>query len=123
MQNWGQNLSKTEQTVKMNFFGTLLDIKSENLKLEKDRQNHDDCCQTISATDEVLWIFGFSNSEEQKSVSEQQTHRLVILSLKAILDTKNQKKKIQGRCYRSNITQNSKNQKETEGKIKMGYLP
>ena len=33
-----------------------------------------------------------SNSEEQKSVSGQQTHKLVSLSLEAILGIKNQKK-------------------------------
>ena len=43
-------------------------------------------------------FFGFANSEEQKSVSGQQTHQLVILSLEAILRTKNQNKKIQGSC-------------------------
>ena len=37
-------------------------------------------------------FFGFSNSEEQKYVSGQQTHQLVILSLEAILGTKNQNK-------------------------------
>ena len=87
----------------MNFFGVLLDLKSENLKLEKDN---------------ILWVFGFSNSEEQKSVSGQQTHQLVFLSLEAILGTKNQNKMIQGICYRGNITQNQRNQKETKGKIK-----
>ena len=38
-------------------------------------------------------FFGFSNSEEHKSVSGQQTHKLVFLSLEAILGTKNQKQK------------------------------
>ena len=78
----------------MNFFGALLDLKSENIKLQKGRQNPDTCCQKFVATDDVLWIFGFSNSEELKSVSRQQTHQLVFLSLEAILDTKNQNKKI-----------------------------
>ena len=68
-------------------------------------------------------FFGFLNSEEQISVSGQQTHQLVFLSLEAILDTKNQNKKIQGGCYRGNITQTQRNQKETEGKNKMGCLP
>ena len=57
------------------------------------------------------WFFGFSNSEEQKSVSGQETNQLVILSLEAILGTKNRNKKIQGSCYRSNIPQNSKKPK------------
>ena len=95
----------------MNFFGVLLDLKSENLKLEKGRKNPDACCQIFAATDDILCLFGFSNSEEQKSISGQQTHQLVFLSLEAILGTKNQKKKIQGSCYRSNITQNSKKPK------------
>ena len=92
----------------MNFFGALMYLKSEKLKKEKGRQNPDACCQKFEATDDVLSFFGFSNSEEQKSVSGQQTHKLVILSLDAILGTKNQNKKIQESCYRSNITQNSK---------------
>ena len=49
-----QNLSKTEQTVKMNFFGVLLDLKSENVKLEKGKQNPDACCKRFAATDDVL---------------------------------------------------------------------
>ena len=65
----------------MNFFGVLLDLKSENLKLYKGRQNPGAFFQKNSATDDVLWLFGFSNSEEQKSVSGQQTHQLVFLSL------------------------------------------
>ena len=49
-----QNLSKTEHTVKMNFFGVLLDLKLENIKLEKGRQNPDACCKKCAATDDVL---------------------------------------------------------------------
>ena len=90
----------------MNFVGVLLDLKSENVELEKGRQNPDACCQNFAATGDVLWFFRFLNNEEQKSVSGQQTHRLVFLSLEAILGTKNQNKKIQGSFYKSNITQN-----------------
>ena len=54
MQNRGQNLSKTEQTVKMNFVGALLELKSENSKLEKGRQNPDACCKKCSATYDAL---------------------------------------------------------------------
>ena len=97
-----------------------MDLKSENLELDKGIQNHDACCQKFAATYYVLWFFGFSNSEEQKSVPGQQTHQLVFLSLEAILGTKNQNKKIQGSCYRSNITQNSN---KTVGKNKIGCLP
>ena len=89
----------------MNFFEALLDLKSENLKLQKGSQNPDAFYQKFAATNDVLWFFGFSNSEEHKSVSGQQTHQLIFLSLEAILGTKNQNKKIQGSCYRSNITQ------------------
>ena len=53
----------------MIFFETLVYLKSENLKLNKGRQNPDGCLQTFAATDDVLWFFGFSNSEEHKSVS------------------------------------------------------
>ena len=58
-------------------------------------------------------FFGFLNSEEQKSVSGQQTHKLVFLSSEAILGTKNQNKKIQVSCYRSNMTQNKNKQKNS----------
>ena len=95
----------------MNFFEALLDLKSENLQLENGIQNLDACCQKNSATYDFLWLVGFSNSEEQKSVSGQQTHKLVFLSLEAIFGTKNQNKRIQGSGYRSNITQNSKKPK------------
>ena len=95
----------------MNFFGALMDLKSVNLKLEKGRQNPDACCQQFAATDYVLLFFRFSNSEEQKSVSGHQTHKLVILSLEDILGTKNQNKKIQESYYRSNITQKLKKPK------------
>ena len=107
MQNWGQNLSKTEQTVNINFCEALMDLKWENLKLDKGIQNPDACCQTFSATDDVLWFFRILNSEGQKSVSGQQTHKLAFLFLKAILGKKNQNKKIQESCYRGNIPQNS----------------
>ena len=89
---------KTGQSVKIEFFEALLNLKLENLKLNKGRKNPDTCGQTFSATDDVLWFLGFANSEEQKSVSRQQTHNLVFLSLEAILGTKNQNKKIQGSC-------------------------
>ena len=97
--------------VKMNFFGVLLDLKSENAKLKKGRQNPDACCQKFAATYDALWLFGISNSKEHKSVSGQQTHKLVFLSLEAILGSKNQNKKIQGSCYRGNIAQNKNNPK------------
>ena len=85
-----------------------MDLKSENSKLEKGRKNPDACCQNFAATYDALWVFRILNSEEHKSVSGQQTDKLVSLSLEAILGTKNQNKKIQGSCYRGNITQKSK---------------
>ena len=41
-------------------------------------------------------FFGFSNNEEQKSVSGQQTHQLVFLSLEVILGTKTKTKRYKG---------------------------
>ena len=70
-----------------------MDLKSENSKLEKGRQNPDSCCHKFAATDDVLWFFGFSHSEEQKSVSGQQTHQLILLTLEAILGTKTKTKR------------------------------
>ena len=95
----------------MKLFGALMDLKLENSKLEKGRQNPDAYCQKISAADNVLLCFGFLNSQKYKSVSGHQTQQLVFLSLEAILGTKDQNKKIQGSCYGSNITQNSKKPK------------
>ena len=95
----------------MNLFGALLDLKSENSKLKKGRQNPDACFQKFAATDDVLWCFGFLNNEEHKFFSGQQTHQLVFLSLEAILRTKKQNKKIQEIYYRDNITQNKKKPK------------
>ena len=86
----------------------------------KGRKNSDSFCQKFAATDDVLWLFRFSNNEEKKSVSGQQTHKLVSLSLDAILGTKNQNKKIEGSCYKGNITQNSH---KIVGKNKMVCLP
>ena len=52
-----------KNSVKMNFFGALLDLKSENSKLDKGRQNPD-TYQNFAATDDVLWFFRILNSEE-----------------------------------------------------------
>ena len=107
----------------MNFFGALLDLKSENLKLEKGRQNPDAFCQKISATEDVLWCFGFSKSEEQKSVFGQQTHKLVFLSLEAIIGTETKTKRYKGLVTEVTSPKTQRNKKETEGKNKMGCLP
>ena len=61
-------------------------------------------------------FFGFSNSEEQKSVSGQQTHKLVFLSFEAILGTKNQKKIYKGVSTEVTSPKTRTNQNETEGK-------
>ena len=63
----------------MNFSEELLDLKLENLNQEKGRQNPDPFFQKFAATDDVLWFLGLSNSEEQQSVSGQETHQLVFL--------------------------------------------
>ena len=54
MQKRKQNLSKTEQNVKMIFFGILRHLESENLKQMKVRQNTDASSQKHSAIDHVL---------------------------------------------------------------------
>ena len=41
-------------------------------------------------------FFGFSNSEEHKSISGQQTHKLVLLSLEAIFGIKTKTKRYKG---------------------------
>ena len=56
MQEQRQNLSKTEQNVKMIFFGILGHLESENLKLMKVRQNSDAYCKKFADPDHILWF-------------------------------------------------------------------
>ena len=81
------NLSKTEQSAKTNFFETLTTLRSRNSELMKVSDIHKDYAQKISYLFNNLVILGISYSEQQKSVSAQQSKLSIILSLEATLGT------------------------------------
>ena len=81
------NLSKTEQSAKTNFFKALTTLRSKNSSLMKDSDIHKDYAQKISDLINNLVILGISYSEQQKSVSAQQSKLSIILSLEATLGT------------------------------------
>ena len=81
------NLSKTEQSVKTNFFEALTTLRSKNSRLMKVSYSHKDYAQKISDLINNLVILGISYSEQQKSVSAQQSKLSIILSLEATLGT------------------------------------
>ena len=81
------NLSKTEQSAKTNFFKSLTTLRSKNFELMKDSDIHKDYAQKISDLINNLVILGISYSEQQKSVSAQQSKLSIILSLEATLGT------------------------------------
>ena len=59
--------------VKMNFFGVLMDLKSENVKLEKGKQNPDACGNFFAAIDDTLdflRIASWHKKPKQKDTSE-----------------------------------------------------
>jgi len=87
MQNKRHNLSKTEQSVKTNFFEALTTLRSRNSELMKVSDIHKDYAQTFSDLINNLVILGISYSEQQKSVSAQQSKLSIILSLEATLGT------------------------------------
>ena len=67
---------KTGQSVKIEFFEALLQLKSKNLKLKKDRQKHRACCKTLSEKDKILVILGISSNRRTKYVSGQQNNKV-----------------------------------------------
>ena len=69
MQNKRQNLSKTEQSVKTNFFEVLELLKSKITELEKVAYRYVDSAQKISKHFVASGINGEFNSDRQKSVS------------------------------------------------------
>ncbi len=81
------NLSKTEQSAKTNFFETLTTLRSKNFELMKDSDIHKDYAQKISDLINNLVILGISYSEQQKSVSAQQSKLSIVLTLEATLGT------------------------------------
>ena len=93
MQEQKQNLSKTEQNVKMIFFRILGHLESENLKLIKVIKNPDAYIKKFADPYHVLWIFRILYGDSHKSVSGQQLKNLTFLSLEAILGTKTKTKK------------------------------
>ena len=81
------NLSKTEQSVKTNFFEALTTLRSRNSELMKVSYIHKYYAQKISDLINNLVILGISYSEQQKSVSAQQSKLSIILTLEATLGT------------------------------------
>ena len=81
------NLSKTEQSEKTNFFEAHTTLRSRNSELMKVSDIHKDYAQKISDFFNNLVILGISYSEQQKSVSAQQSKLSIILSLEATLGT------------------------------------
>ena len=69
MQNKRQNLSKTEQSVKTNFFEALELLKSKITELEKVAYIYGDSAQKISKHFVASGINGEFNGDRQKSVS------------------------------------------------------
>ena len=81
------NLSKTEQSAKTNFFESLTTLRSRNSELMKVSDIHKDYAQKFSDFFNNLVILRISYSEQQKSVSAQQSKLSIILSLEATLGT------------------------------------
>ena len=87
MQNKWQNLSKTEQSVKTNFFEALNLLRSENLKLMKVAYISEDHAQQISD------FFKFSaesyelNGGQQKTVPAQKSKSSINFLLETYLGT------------------------------------
>ena len=93
MQNKRHNLSKTEQSVKTNLFESLTLLRSKNFELTKDAYIYQDYAQTNSDLIHNLVILWISYSEQQKSVSAQQSKFSIILSLETTLGTTIRKSK------------------------------
>ena len=81
MQTKRQNLSKSEQSVKTNIFEALTLLRSKNIELTTDEYIYQDYAQKISDLIRILVILGISYSEQQKSVSTQQSTLSIILTL------------------------------------------
>ena len=81
------NLSKTEQSAKTNFFESLTTLRSKNSELMKASDIHKDYAQKFSDLINNLVILGISYSEQQKSVSAQQSKLSIVLTLEATLGT------------------------------------
>ena len=81
------NLSKTEQSAKTNFFKALTTLRSKNSRLMKVSDIHKDYAQIFSDLINNLVILGISYSEQQKSVSAQQSKLSIVITLEATLGT------------------------------------
>ena len=93
MQYKRQNLSKTEQSVKTNFFEALTLLKSKNSKLMIDVHISEDHAQTFSDLNNVSMILQKQNGEQQKSVPAQKSKSSIIFLLEALLGTTIRKSK------------------------------
>ena len=75
-------MSKTEQSAKTNFFEALTTLRSKNFELMKDSDIHKDYAQIFSDFINNLVILGISYSEQQKSVSAQQSKLSIIFNIR-----------------------------------------
>ena len=87
MQNKRQNLSKTEQFVKMNFFEVLKLLRSENSKLMKVAYISEDHARICSEFYNFSGIFKAQNGGQQKSVSVQKSKSSINFLLETLLGT------------------------------------
>ena len=78
MQNKRQNLSKTEQSVKTNFFETLTLLKSKNSKLMKVAYISEDHARMFSEFFNFSGVNKAQNRGQQKSVPAQKSKSSII---------------------------------------------
>ena len=73
--------------VRIEKFDSLTTLRSKNFELMKDSDIHKDYAHKISDLINNLVILGISYSEQQKSVSAQQSKLSIVLTLEATLGT------------------------------------
>jgi hypothetical protein len=122
MQNKRQNLSKAEQSVKTNLSEALTLLRSKNVELTKDAYIYQDYAQKFADLNHISMNLGISYSEQQKSVSVQQSKSSIILSLETFLSTTIRESKDTKELSELNKFLDSNKRKIAQIKI-MGCLP
>ena len=87
MQNKRQNLFKTKQSVKTNFFEALTLLKSKNSKLMKDAYISEDHAQFFFRIFNFSGIYKAQNGGQQKSVPVQKSKSSINFLLETLLGT------------------------------------
>ena len=93
MQNKRQNLSKTEQSAKTNFFEALTGLRSKNVELTNDAYIYQEYAKIIVDLNHISITFGISYSKQRKSVPVQSSQYSIILTLETFLGTTIRKSK------------------------------